>query len=377
MNTETGGDAVQRLKARAEELGFDAVRITTAAAPGHSEHARSWLQAGMHGEMSYLLNRAALRAAPLDHESLLAGTRSVVMVALSYHPSDRTTAIPESASGQGNAEPSEPHLRSLSPRGVVARYARGEDYHQIFREKLKAFARWITETWPGEKARGMADSGPVRERELAARAGIGWQGKHTNLISLDLGNWFFLGTLLTTLPLPPDAPVENHCGTCTRCLTACPTGALVAPMTLDSRRCISYLTIELKGAIPLELRPLMGARIFGCDDCLAACPWNERAQAGRETRLAALDEDRGSPDLLQWLALTETDETFQGKFTGTALLRPGRIGLRRNICVALGNVGRDESIPALTEVIQTDPSDLVREHADWAVKEIRTRQDLR
>ncbi|MBC8102951.1 MAG: tRNA epoxyqueuosine(34) reductase QueG [Cytophagales bacterium] len=258
-------------------------------------------------------------------------------------------------------------------QGVVARYARGDDYHAVLREKLNALGAWIERRWPGERTRGFTDSGPLRERELAARAGIGWQGRHTNLISLDLGNWFFLGALLTTLELAPDPSVEGHCGTCTRCLSACPTGALVAPHTLDARRCISYLTIELKGFIPRELRPLMGNRIFGCDDCLAACPWNERAQAGRETRLAARAGDAAFPELLEWLALLGSETVFQVKFAGTPLLRPGREGLRRNVCVALGNVGGAESLPGLEDALRSDPSPVVRGHAAWAMGEVAGR----
>ncbi|GAB4453270.1 MAG: tRNA epoxyqueuosine(34) reductase QueG [Armatimonadaceae bacterium] len=347
-----------QVKAKAEEIGFDAVRITTADAPGHLPHVSAWLEAGMHGEMGYLLNRHDLRSGALSDERLLPETCSLIVVALSYD--FRNVADP---------------LASGRPHGTVARYARGDDYHNILWEKLKALGAWIEDTWQGTRTRGFCDSGPIRERELAARAGLGWQGKHTNLISLDLGNWFFLGTLLTTLALEPDAPTSAHCGTCTRCLQACPTGAIVAPLTLDARRCISYLTIELKGSIPVELRPLMGDRIFGCDDCLAACPWNDRARQGREARLMARSPDAAFPDLLDWLELLAEEATFKAKFRGTPLLRPGRAGLRRNVCVALGNVGGAESLAALAVVRDTDPSEMVREHANWAIAEIE--QQLR
>lgn len=341
------------------KAGFDDVRITTPDAPGHAERMAAWLQAQMHGAMGYLQNRGTLRAGALSDERLLADTQSVIMAALSYHPAanDYDAAAPDGAA-----------------RGTVARYARGQDYHAVMWEKLKTLGGFIEGTWPGEKTRGFADSGPIRERELALRSGLGWQGKHTGLISLDLGNWFFLGALLTTLPLTPDdAPIQNHCGTCTRCLSACPTGALVAPLTLDARRCISYLTIELKGPIPPELRPLIGDRIFGCDDCLAACPWNERAQVGREMRVAGQREaDSAHPDLLAWLAVCETDAAFKAKFYGTPLLRTGRDGLRRNVCVALGNVGGYDALPALAACAD-DPSPVVREHALWAMGQIEQR----
>jgi epoxyqueuosine reductase len=346
----------ERIKQQAQKVGFDAVRIATPEPPGHAAAASAWLAAGMHGKMGYLENRAALRAGPLDVENLLAGTRSVLMVALSYAAHDGIRPR-----GDGR------------PRGIVARYARGEDYHPVMWEKLRELGGWIEGRWPGTRTRGFADSGPVRERELAARAGLGWQGRHTNLISLDLGNYFFLGALLTTLPLPPDPPVAGHCGTCTRCLAACPTGALVAPMTLDARRCISYLTIELKGPIPRDLRPLMGDRIFGCDDCLAACPWNERARTGREARLAARDADAAHPDLLSWLDLLGDDSAFRVRFAGTPLRRPGREGLRRNVCVALGNVGGAESVACLTRALRNDSSPVVRGHAAWALGEISRR----
>ena len=346
-------NAAAQIKHQAQSLGLDAVRITTAAPPAHADTVAAWLRAGMHGKMAYLERRHELRSAPLNDERLLADARSVIMVALSYN------------------------FRAEAPtntsHGVVARYARGEDYHNVLWQKLNELGKWIEATWPGEGTRSFTDSGPLRERELAARAGLGWQGRHTNLISLELGNWFFLGALLTTLELEPDAAVEAHCGTCTRCLGACPTGALVAPMTLDARRCISYLTIELKGFIPRDLRSLMGNRIFGCDDCLAACPWNERAQEAQEIRLAARADDAAFPDLLQWLELLADDAVFKAKFAGTPLLRTGREGLRRNVCVALGNVGGAESVEGLTEALRHDPSPVARGHAAWAMGEIARR----
>ena len=380
----------ERIKARALACGFDAAHITTAAQPGHGEYARAWLAAGMHGEMAYLENRAALRAGPPSDPDLLEGARSVLVVALSYHfpalspvPSPPREGGPATNSPLASREASSrfvvtgpPSLGGEgtgergTPAGIIARYARGSDYHDLMWEKLAVLKTWVEADFPGARARGFADSGPLRERELAARAGMGWQGKHTNLISLDLGNWFLLGALLTTLELAPDPSADGHCGTCTRCLTACPTGALVAPHTLDARRCISYLTIEQKGTIPNALRPLMGNRIFGCDDCLAACPWNDRARAGSETRLAAKNAGHAYPDLIWLLDLLAEEKTFRAEFAGTPLLRPGRAGLRRNVCVALGNAGGAEAVGPLARVLTDDPAALVRGHAAWALGQI-------
>ncbi|WP_309719642.1 tRNA epoxyqueuosine(34) reductase QueG [Armatimonas sp.] len=335
---------------------FDDVGFTTPAAPGHAAFVDAWLEAGYHGEMSYLKTRKRLRGGPLNSQKLLGKARSVIVVAQSYDfcNSPPFPVIGREGRGEGG-----------QPRGVIARYARGQDYHQVMWDKLNTLRDWLAEEFPGTVSRGYTDSGPIRERELAARAGLGWQGKHTNLISLKLGNFFFLGALLTSLKLEPDPPfASHHCGTCTRCITACPTGAIVAPMTLDARRCISYLTIELHGSIPEELRPLMGDHIFGCDDCLAACPWNDKAQTASEAKLYGGD---GRVDLVELLALLATDDAFEARFAGSPILRTGRTGLRRNVCVALGNVGSSEAIAPLEHVALTDPSELVREHARWAL----------
>ncbi|MGC4043811.1 MAG: tRNA epoxyqueuosine(34) reductase QueG [Armatimonas sp.] len=335
-------DFEEKIRAFALTL-FDDVRFTSVEPPGHPEYVRAWLAAGMHGELGYLDGpRAELRAGRQDDARLVDNAQTTIVVALSYsNPAEKD--------------------------GPIARYARRPDYHNVFWEKLNTLKDWLAAEFPGTHSRGFCDSGPLRERELAARAGLGWQGKHTNLISLDLGNWFFLGALITTLPLTPDAPfTENHCGNCTRCLAVCPTGALIAPLALDARRCISYLTIEQKGAIPLELRPLMGDHVFGCDDCLAVCPHNAHARIGHEAKLAAQE----FPDLLGLLEATKDDTTFKALFAGTPMLRPKREGFRRNVCVALGNTGGPEAIPALQEVLATDPSELVREHAAWALEQL-------
>lgn len=348
-------DKEQQIKHFATEAGFDQVRITTPDAPAHREHTDSWLSSGMNAEMKWLETRAELRAGRLDDERLLADTRSVVVLAASYARRE----VPEQP-GQ---------------TGTIARYARGaEDYHTVLRDMLNDLAGKVETAFPGARCRGFVDSGPLRERELAARAGMGWQGKHTNLISLDLGNFFFLAALLTTLDLTPDASFgANHCGTCTRCLASCPTGAIIAPLVLDARRCISYLTIEHRGPIPVELRSRIGDRIFGCDDCLAVCPWNEKARDGQNARLAGRGGEHAHPDLLRLLADLETESGFRERFRGTPLLRPKREGLRRNVCIALGNVGTADALAPLSEVAQTDPSDVVSEAATWAGEQIRSR----
>ncbi len=367
MNDPTASaDTVKRY---AFDAGFDAAKITTPDAPAHTAHTQSWLNAGMNAEMLWLETRADLRGGRADDERLLAQARSVVVLAASYAPRSREDVITSGAA-----------------RGTVARYARAsEDYHTVIREMLNALAARIETDFPDAKHRGFVDSGPLRERELAARAGIGWQGKHTNLISLDLGNFFFLAALLTTLELAPDdAVAANHCGTCTRCLAACPTGALIAPMTLDARRCVSYLTIEHRGAIPLHLREGVGDKVFGCDDCLAACPWNEWARAGRPSSAAqdvparqnarlAAQAGVGRPDLLLLLRDTATEESFRARFRGTPLLRPKREGMRRNACIALGNVGGADALAALQTVAEADPSEVVRESATWAIARIAAR----
>ncbi|MBI5773724.1 MAG: tRNA epoxyqueuosine(34) reductase QueG [Verrucomicrobia bacterium] len=260
-----------------------------------------------------------------------------------------------------------PHPSSF---GQIARYARFADYHDVLGEKLKLLTTFVDELG-GSATRSLwyVDTGPVLERDLAQRAGLGFIGKHTNLISRRLGNWIFLAEILTTLELPPDAPEKNRCGSCARCLDACPTRAITAPFQLDARRCISYLTIELKGAIPVELRPAIGNRIYGCDDCLAVCPWNRFAQEGRLMQPHARG-DLDAPDLLALLALDEAG--FKRKFAGTPVLRTKRRGLLRNVCVALGNVGGVEALPALQRAAN-DSEPLIAEHARWAVQQIERR----
>ncbi|MFO1488217.1 MAG: tRNA epoxyqueuosine(34) reductase QueG [Verrucomicrobiota bacterium] len=338
------------LRQRARELGFDDCRFTTARAPDHADRFQDWLSQKRHGEMGYLERNAHKR---LDPQAVLADARSVVIVAASY---------------AGNV-----FERLPAGTGAVARYARFKDYHDVMGERLAALTKDLQGA-AGDNTRSLwyVDTGPLLERDLAQRAGLGFAGKHTNLISRRLGNWFFLGEIITTLEIEPDAAEANHCGNCTRCLTACPTQAIVAPFQLDARRCISYLTIELKGAIPHELRPAIGNRIYGCDDCLAACPWNKFAREGALMRPHARP-DLCAPELLELLRLDEPG--FKARFAGTPLLRTKRRGLLRNVCVALGNVGEADAVPALEKAAR-DAEPLIAEHARWAIEQIKRRNAL-
>jgi epoxyqueuosine reductase len=337
------------LRQRAHELGFDDCGFTTAGSPVSAMEFQNWLGAKRHGEMGYLERNAAKR---LNPQLVLPGVRSMIVLAASYE-------IPSSPSAIRNPQ-----------SGAVARYARFTDYHAVLGERLKSLSEFVNETG-GQATRSLwyVDTGPILERDLAQRAGLGFIGKHTNVISRKLGNWIFLAEILTTLELEPDAREHNHCGSCTRCIAACPTEAITAPFQLDARRCISYLTIELKGSIPVELRPLIGNRIYGCDDCLAACPWNRFAHEGSLMKPHART-DLAAPILVELLQLD--DAGFKTKFAGTPMLRTKRRGLLRNVCVALGNVGDESALPALQKACE-DSEPLVAEHARWAVEQIKSR----
>ncbi len=330
------------IRQKAAGLGFDACFVTRADRPDHAEAFEDWIREGRHGEMQWLARNAEKR---VDPQRVLPGARSILCLATSYHRADAVS-------------------------GPVARYARFDDYHDVLAERLKTLAAAVDElAGVGGRSLWYVDTGPLLERDLAQRAGLGFVGKHTNLIGRALGNWFFLSEIITTLPLEPDVPEKNRCGSCTRCLTACPTNALPAPFTLDARRCISYLTIELKGSIPAELRPLIGGRIYGCDDCLAACPWNRFAREASVMKASTRTELDHS-DLVALLSLD--DAGFKRRFAGSPILRTKRRGLLRNVCVALGNVGDASALPAL-ERASADAEPLVAEHARWAVEEIRRR----
>lgn len=349
------------LRQRAHELGFDDCRFTTAGPPASAGEFQNWLAAKRHGEMGYLERNAAKR---LDPQLVLPGARSVICVAVSYEQVQSPESSAQCQSGLTH------HASRITQHGLVARYARFADYHAVLSERLKSLTEFVNETGgPATRSLWYVDTGPMLERDFAQRAGLGFIGKHTNLISRKLGNWIFLAEILTTLELEPDAPEKNHCGSCTRCITACPTEAITAPFQFDARRCISYLTIELKGPIPVELRPLIGDRIYGCDDCLAACPWNRFAREGSLMKPHART-DLAAPDLIELLLLDEAG--FKTKFAGTPMLRTKRRGLLRNVCVALGNMGDESALPALQKACE-DSEPLIAEHARWAVGQIESR----
>ncbi len=347
----------------AVELGFDDCRFTSAEAPSSVEAFRRWLAQKNHGEMAWIERGAEKRA---DPQKVLSGAKSVICLAMSYAGSDEWRATRDVKLPTVTR-----HSSPVTRHGVIARYARFTDYHDVLAGRLKSLTQCVNEI-AGPQARSLwyVDTGPILERDFAQRAGLGFVGKHTNVISRELGNWIFLAEILTTLKLEPDAPEKNHCGKCSLCISACPTHAITAPFELDARRCISYLTIELKGSIPVELRPLIGNRIFGCDDCLAVCPWNRFAREGRLMQPHRRDDLR-QPDLLELLALD--DAAFKAKFAGTPMLRTKRRGLLRNVCVALGNVGDVSALPAL-EKASHDQQPLIAEHARWAMERIVARQ---
>jgi epoxyqueuosine reductase len=342
------------IQERARELGFDACHFTTASPPDHHAQFSHWLEAKNHGEMAWLERNAHKR---VDPQQVLLDARTIITLAVSYAKAPATSAA---------------DIPSSSPvhQGVIARYARFADYHVVIAERLKLLTDFVNQTaGPETRSLWYVDTGPLLERDLAQRSGLGFVGKHTNLISRELGNWIFLSEIITTAEVGTDAPEKNRCGSCTRCITACPTQAIRAPFELDARRCISYLTIELKGAIPLEFRPAIGNRIYGCDDCLAACPWNRFAQEGKLMREHRRDE-LDTADLLELLALDAVG--FKARFAGTPILRTKRRGLLRNVCVALGNVGDVTALPGLRRALQ-DPEPLIAEHAQWAIEQIEGR----
>jgi epoxyqueuosine reductase len=354
--------------ARAQELGFDACRFTTAAPPETAARFEQWLESERHGQMAYLARNASKR---VDPQRVLPGAKSIITLAASYANASNATCRESSSdvhSRKGNLTRDPPHV--TRPPGVIARYARYADYHAVIGERLKKLSQFVNELGSDQtRSLWYVDTGPLLERDLAQRAGLGFIGKHTNLISRQFGNWILLAEILTTLEVAPDPPESNRCGTCTRCISACPTQAIIAPFQLDARRCISYLTIELRDAIPTELRPAIGNRIFGCDDCLAVCPWNKFAREGRLMKNYARPE-LNQPVLVELLSLDEAG--FKQKFTGTPVLRAKRRGFLRNVCVALGNVGDTSALPALHRAAG-NPEPLVAEHARWAVQQIESR----
>jgi epoxyqueuosine reductase len=354
----------ERIRRKAREMGFGAVGIAPAHASTYGDAYARWIGAGMHGEMAYLAREDAV-ARRRDPAVLVPGARSAVVVAMEYFNADAEPAAP--------ADPS---------RGVVARYARNHDYHELMKERLIALQDWINAELLPVHGRAYVDTGAVLERELASRAGLGWFGRNTMLIQPRRGSYWFLGVILLDVELAYDPPfAAEHCGTCQACVSACPTGALLgrdesgAPR-MDARRCISYLTIELRGPIPRELRPLIGNRIYGCDICQEVCPWNSFATPSSEEAFLAR-EGLDGPRLIEWM--TMTPEEFSARFKGSPIKRAKRRGLLRNVAVALGNWGAPEAVPALA-VALNDEEPLIRGHAAWALGCIGTeaaRQALR
>lgn len=338
--------AREEIRDHALAAGFDAVGFAPPdAGPEAKGRLTAFLQAGCHGDMGWMEKNADRRSDPL---TLWPEARTVVALAMNYGPDHPPLGILE-----------------RKDRGAVSVYAQSRDYHDVVKKRLKRVARWMHERFESE-VKVFVDTAPVMEKPLAARAGLGWQGKHTDLVSRDHGSWLFLGEIYTTLQLPPDAGETDHCGRCSRCLDICPTDAFPAPYRLDARRCISYLTIEHKGHIDKEFRAAMGNRIYGCDDCLAVCPWNKFARPAAEPALVKR-EALSAPRLAELAALDDAE--FREMFAGTAIKRTGRDRFVRNVLIALGNSGDPKQAPA-AEALLVDSSPLVRAMAVWALAQL-------
>ncbi|MBM5811430.1 MAG: tRNA epoxyqueuosine(34) reductase QueG [Gammaproteobacteria bacterium] len=342
-----------RLDALAAACGFDAVGVAGIHLDEDGANLERWLAAGWHGDMRYMARHGAQRWRPAE---LVPGTLSVICV--------RMNCWPAAALAPG-AGPAPAASRPDGRRACIARYALGRDYHRILRPRLQALATRLAAEIGAFGYRAFVDSAPVLEKPLARDAGLGWIGRHTCLVSRGAGSGFVLGELFTDLPLSPDQPARDHCGSCSACLRACPTGAIVAPYRLDARRCISYLTIEHHGPIPEDLRALIGNRIFGCDDCVAACPWNKFARPAAEPDFRAR-HGLDAPDLVALFGWSEAE--YLANTTGSALRRPGYWRWRRNLAVALGNAPRSPAIAAALAAARDDPHPLVREHVAWALR---------
>jgi epoxyqueuosine reductase len=333
------------IKAEARALGFADCRIARAdAAPEAAARLREWLDAGSHGDMLWMEERAHQRASPI---SLWPEVKSVIMLGMSYAPPHDPLALAEEKGV-----------------GRISVYAQGQDYHDIVKKGLKALARWLVAAVPDTNLKVFVDTAPVMEKPLAEAAGLGWQGKHTNLVSREEGSWLLLGAIMTTLELEPDRPGEVNCGSCSACLAICPTDAFPAPFRLDARRCISYLTIEHKGPIPHEFREAIGNRIYGCDDCLAVCPWNKFADASHANRAFVARAELAAPDLADMLQLD--DASFRQIFSGSPIKRIGRDRMMRNALIAAGNSGLPELLPRVLALLD-DPAPVVRGAAVWAL----------
>ncbi len=344
----------QRLKEKAAELGFAATGIARAdAAPRSAARLREWLADGAHGSMIWMEERAHHRESPAG---LWPDVKSVIALGMSYAPGRDPLA-----------------LEGVGDRGRISVYAQGGDYHDVVKRALKSLGRWLVEQAPGE-LKVFVDTAPVMEKPLAEAAGLGWQGKHTNLVSRTDGSWLFLGAIYTTLHLMPDAPGRDSCGSCDACQRACPTDAFPAPYRLDARRCISYLTIEHKGPIPAEFRAAIGNRIYGCDDCLAVCPWNKFAAAARANMAFQPRAELMAPRLAELLDLD--DAGFRQVFAGSPIKRIGRARMVRNAAIAAGNSGDGGLVEPLTRLL-ADEDAVVAEAAEWALSRLETLRSLR
>lgn len=346
----TAASLREALANEARALGFDAIGITTAdAIPGLRERLDAFLQSGAHGDMAWLTD-----ARRPDPQVMWPDARSVIMLGMNYGP-DRDPAA----------------VLAKPDRAAISVYAQGDDYHDVIKRRLKALARWLIAQAGGD-VKVFVDTAAVMEKPLASAAGLGWQGKHTNMVSREFGSWLFLGAIFTTLDLPRDDAVTDHCGSCRACLDSCPTSAFPAPYRIDARRCISYLTIENKGPIPTEFRKAMGNHIYGCDDCLNACPWNKFAQQGRELKLAARDELR-APQLADLAALD--DPSFRALFTKSPVKRIGRDRFIRNVLIAIGNSADPALAPAAITLL-ADASSVVRGAAVWALAQLLPAEEV-
>ena len=349
VDAQSAGALKTALGDQAHALGFDCIGLTSPDSIAQAgRYFLEFLGEGEHGDMDWLAANPERRT---DPRGLWPEVRSVIMLGVNYGPEDDPLAI-----------------LKLRSKGAISVYAKGDDYHDVIKKNLKALARWLVAAAPCQ-VKVFVDTAAVMEKPLAQASGLGWQGKHTNLVSREFGSWLFLGAIFTSLELPRDAAVEDHCGSCRACLDVCPTAAFPAPYKLDARRCISYLTIETKGPIPIEFRKAIGNRIYGCDDCLAVCPWNKFAQAGQETRLAARDALR-APELGDLVLLD--DAAFRALFSKSPVKRIGRDRFTRNVLIAIGNSG-DASLARAALRLLDDQSPLVRGAAVWALTQLLDR----
>ncbi|MFN3786048.1 MAG: tRNA epoxyqueuosine(34) reductase QueG [Thiothrix sp.] len=346
-------DWLSRLRAWSKELGFNALGISNTDLCQAEQRLLTWLEQGYHGTMAWMQRHGSKRSRPAE---LVPSTLSIISVRMDYFPPNSADAV---------------MLLNHPQRAYISRYALGRDYHKVLRQRLEKLAQRLQAEIGSYNYRVFVDSAPVLEKPIAVKAGLGWMGKHTNILSRDAGSWFFLGEIYTDLPLEETGSVSGHCGECTACLDVCPTQAIIAPYQLDARRCISYLTIEYAGSIPLNLRPLMGNRIYGCDDCQLICPWNRFAHTSPEADFAARHglDHASLHELLQW---SEAD--FLRKLEGSAIRRIGYERWQRNLAVALGNsIPQAYTLALLERVRSQHPSALVREHLQWAIDQLERR----